>query len=42
MTDITVEFYRVSLAVNNAKIDDPRLAYPLDESISDSEQGVLF
>jgi putative SOS response-associated peptidase YedK len=42
MTDITVDFHRVSYAVNNAKVDDPRLAHPLDESISEPEQGALF
>ena len=42
MTDITVDFHRVSSAVNNAKVDDPRLAYPLDESIREPEQGALF
>ena len=42
MTDITVDFHRVSSAVNNAKVDDPRLAYPLAESIREPEQGALF
>ena len=42
MTDITVNFHRVSSAVNNARVDDPRLAHPLDESISEPEQGALF
>ena len=42
MTDITVDFHRVSSAVNNAKVDDPRLAHPLDESICEPEQGALF
>jgi len=42
VTDITVDFHRVSSAVNNAKADDPTLADPLDESISEPEQGALF
>ena len=42
MTDITVDFHRVSSAVNNAKMDDPSLAHPLDEAISEPEQGALF
>lgn len=42
MTDITVNFHRVSSAVNDARVDDPRLAHPLDESISEPEQGALF
>ena len=42
MTDITVDCHRVSSAVNNAKVDDPTLAHPLDASISEPEQGALF
>ena len=42
MTDITVDFHRVRSAVNNAKVDDPTLAHPLDESISEPEQRALF
>jgi hypothetical protein len=42
MTDITVDFHPVSSAVNNAKVDDSSLAHPLDESISEPEQGALF
>ena len=42
MTDITIDFHRVSSTVNNAKVDDPSLAHPLDESISEPAQGALF
>jgi putative SOS response-associated peptidase YedK len=42
MTDITVDFHRVSSSVNDAKVDNPRLTHPLNESISEPEQGALF
>jgi putative SOS response-associated peptidase YedK len=42
MTDITVDFHQVSLAVNNARVDNPRLTQPLDEPICEPGQGALF
>ena len=42
ITDITVDFHRVSSAVNNARVDDPTLTHALDESISKPEQDALF